>query len=304
LSNKFTWQCLSIEAPPELVESIADVFTRYAAGNVIIASTNIEDEIDGHGKISGPMRVSVYLEANQDFGRKKRKIEQAIASLGLIQKIPEIQYEDIYNENWMESWKEHFKPLRIGRKFLIQPAWLEPEQTSRYLIRIDPGMAFGTGVHPSTQLALTLLEENVEPGMSLFDIGSGSGILSIGAEMLGASPIIGVDVDALAVENANFHAKLNHSEAIFDHSSIKSIAMGKFEIKEADLVVANILARILLQLLDEGLAGLVADQGCLILSGILAEQEEEILLALAEQDFHSIKKISSDGWFALKAVRN
>ncbi len=79
MSNKFIWQCLSIEAAPELVESIADVFTRYAAGNVIIASTNIEDEIDGHGKISGPMRVSVYLEANQDFERKKRKIEQAIA---------------------------------------------------------------------------------------------------------------------------------------------------------------------------------------------------------------------------------
>lgn len=298
------WQCLSIEAPPELVESIADVFSRFAAGNVVISSINIEDQIDGPGELSGPMRVSAYLQINEHFEYKKKKIGQAIASLSMIQKIPKIVYEDIQEENWMESWKQHFKALRIGRKFLIQPAWLEPDETTRHIIRIDPGMAFGTGVHPSTQLALNFLEENVKAGISVFDIGCGSGILSIGADLLGAQPVIGVDIDVLAVENAQFHARLNHSKTIFKLGSVKNIAKADFALQKADLVVANILAKILLQLLNDGLSRLVAKDGILILSGILAEQEKEIVSALAEQGFQGMEKKNSEDWIAIKATRN
>ena len=304
MNTKFNWLCLSIEAPPELVESIADVFSRYASGNVVIASINIEDEIDGPGKISGPMKVSAYLQQNDQFDVKKRKIEQAIVSLALIQKIPNIVYENIQEENWMESWKQHFKPLRIAKKFLIQPAWLEPDKTSRHLIRIEPGMAFGTGVHPSTQLALALLEENVKPDNSLFDIGCGSGILSIAADFLGAQPVIGFDIDPLAIENAEFHAHLNNSKAQFALGSIKDIQLENIEIQKADLVVANILARILLQLLNEGLADLVAKDGILILSGILAEQEDEIIEALAKHDFQKVEGKNSADWIAIKALKN
>lgn len=303
VNPKTKWLCLSLEADPEIAESVADVFSRYASGSVVIASTNIDDEIDGAGKMSGPLRISAYLEHNSELENKRLKIEQALSSLRLIQHIPALIAEEVGDENWMESWKQHFKPLSIGRKFLIQPAWLAAEQSGRNIIRIDPGMAFGTGVHPTTQLALTMIEESIRPRMSLLDIGSGSGILAIGAAMLGADPVFGVDTDAQAVDNASMHAELNKSSASFSQGSVENILSGKSGVKKADLVVANILATVLLRLIDEGLTDLVAKEGYLILSGILEEQQANMRVALREKKFQIVEIKTSGDWIGIKAAR-
>ncbi len=287
----------------EIAESVAEVFSRYASGGVVIASTEIHNGIDSDGIVSGPLLVSAYLEDDKKLEERQQKIEHALASLRMIQPIPQTQYEKIIEKNWMESWKKNFKPLEIASDFLILPAWIEIPETNRKIIRIDPGMAFGTGVHPTTQLSLQLLEDHITKEKSLLDIGCGSGILSIAGDFLGADPVFGIDIDSEAVENALLHARLNQSKANFAQASISELSSINISMQQADVVVANMLVTILLKLLDEGLTDLVSEDGLLILSGILKEQAGVIEQALHAQSFQIQKKITNGDWIAVLADR-
>jgi ribosomal protein L11 methyltransferase len=177
-------------------------------------------------------------------------------------------------------------------------------------VRIDPGMAFGTGTHPTTQLCLALVEQyfthrESAQGLKVIDIGCGSGILSIAALKLGAEEALGVDIDPEAVQASGNNAVLNGVTNRFELGigSVKEVRAGKFGIQKAQLVLANILAPVLVKLLDEGLGELVLTDGWLILSGILAEQNPEVESALEKHGYQVVEKSQSGDWVAIAARR-
>jgi ribosomal protein L11 methyltransferase len=209
----------------------------------------------------------------------------------------------------MEAWKERFHPIPVGKKLIIVPAWLESPDTARVSIKIDPGMAFGTGTHPSTQLCLELIEETCEAlpeeerdGLNVIDVGCGSGILSIGALKLGMGFALGVDIDEASVkasrENADTNAIAPDRFAI-GLGSVTEIREGIFPIQKAQLVLANILAPIIIRLFGMGLADLVAPGGVLILAGILAEQAEAVQVSAEQHGLKFVEKRQMGDWVAL-----
>lgn len=300
---EFSWLQISIKVDAELAEAVADVFGRYIESGVVIESTRIESDADSEGMLAGSLLVSAYIPADGQLEDIRGQIEKGLRALAIIQPLPEASYSPVKEENWMEAWKAHFRPLPVGKRLLVLPAWIELDPGDRLPIRIDPGMAFGTGVHPTTQLSLQLLEAHVHPGVSLIDMGSGSGILSIAAARLGAAPILGLDIDPAAVDNARRHATLNEVTAEFALGSLDEVLQGEFSLKHADIVVANILAPVLIRLLDAGLGELLASGGKLLLSGILEEQLDGVHKALQAASLDLLEERKMGDWRAIVAAK-
>ncbi len=326
-----SWLEISLTVDGEMAEAVAEVLARYIPGGVVVESTTIATELDGPGYPIGPLRVCGYLPVDAQLEETRQQIEKALYFLGRIQPLPVAQFTPVAEINWAEAWKKHYRPVRIGERLIIVPSWLTPptppvsppftggtEGGVRIPIRIDPGMAFGTGTHPTTQLCLELLEEALtvfappspsEQGQQkksfrdgdVLDVGCGSGILSIAALKLGASRAFGVDTEHEAITAAEENAQTNQvaDNARFAVGSVAQICQGIFPIRQAPVVVANILAHILIQLLDEGLSNLVASGGVLLLSGILEEQLPNMRTALEKHHLNIIAQRQIEDWVAL-----
>jgi len=280
------WLEVSLTVNGELAESVADVLARFAPNGVMteqgVRFVNDEDE----GTATGPITVRAYLEVNDQLEETRQKLEESLFYLGMITPVPTPTYKQIADQNWMEAWKQHYKPILIGERLLILPAWLENPDPKRIPIKIDPGMAFGTGTHPTTQLCLELMERSFvgathESPLQVIDVGCGSGILSIAALKLGASKVLGVDIDIESVKNSRENAAVNGvgEELLLGQGSVTEVLAGQFPFKSAPLVVANILAPVLIRLFDAGLADLIQPNGEIILSGILDHQAESVIEA-------------------------
>jgi ribosomal protein L11 methyltransferase len=200
--------------------------------------------------------------------------------------LPQINWNLIDEEDWASSWKEHWHPAEIGDRILIYPAWLElPSETDRLVLRLDPGAAFGTGTHPTTQLCLESLEMRLSQGaenLTIADIGCGSGILSIGAVLLGAKQVYAVDTDALAIKTCRSNCQLNNIERqslLVHHGSIEKL----LELNQTfDGIVCNILADTIVELFPQ-FDALTTKNSWAILSGILVEQADRIADAVEGQ---------------------
>ncbi len=312
---KMNWLEVSLTVNDELAEAVADVLARFAPQGVVLESREIgftsdEDE----GTPSGCMVVRAYLPMDEHIEKTRQKLEEALYFLGRIRPLPAPTFTSIADQDWMETWKQNYKPIPIGRRLLVLPAWSDSPEPQRIPIRIDPGMAFGTGTHPTTQLCLVLIEQAFDdqaaggrrlalrrPPSALIDVGCGSGILSIAALKLGATVALGVDLDAQAIENARHNAQINGlgREMILEVGSVKDILEGRFALASAPLVVVNILAPVIIRLLDEGLAKLVEPGGSLILSGILLEQERSVAEAAQSRGLKTGERRQRGDWVAL-----
>jgi ribosomal protein L11 methyltransferase len=197
------------------------------------------------------------------------------------------------------EWRAHLGPMPIGARFVILPGDAPAELDPALIpLRLDPGAAFGSGSHPTTRMCVALLEETVRPGDRVFDLGCGSGILAIAALKLGAASALGADIDPEAERMTRENADNNGvaAQLVFRLGSVETAAGAQF-----DLVTANILADVLVELLGKGLAGTVAPGGALILSGIRAEREAAIAQALGAAGFGVAERRATDGWVALLA---
>jgi len=215
----------------------------------------------------------------------------------------------------MEAWRRHYRPIPIGRRLMVLPAWMESEDANRIAIKIDPGMAFGTGTHPITLLCLELIEQFLDSARphvvrpqslsasALIDVGCGSGILSIAALKLGVRSALGVDIDPDAIRNARENASINGvGEALeLAVGSVGEVLDGAFGLKSAPLVVANILAPVIVHLLGQGLTRLLEPGGCIILSGILKSQTEDVEEAARSAGLSIGERLHSGDWVALSA---
>lgn len=303
-----SWVEVSLIVDGELAEATAEVLARFAPDGVVIESTAVSAEADNsEGRAVGPLRVFGYLPADERLEETRQRLQEALWYLGRIRPLPEAQFRPVQHTNWAEAWKEHYRPIPIGRRLMIVPAWLEIETQDRLPIRIDPGMAFGTGTHPTTQLCLELVEEILQPGyvreqeIDVIDVGCGTAILSIAALKLGAQRALGVDIDAEAIQAARENAQANGVAERLElgQGSLAEIRAGEFFLRQAPLVLANILAPVLRRLLDEGLEAILAPDGYLILSGILEEQAGEVLAAAQRHHLRLAEKRQSGDWVAL-----
>jgi ribosomal protein L11 methyltransferase len=222
--NKTNWLEVSLTVNGELAEAVADVLARFAPNGVMTEQGVKFLDDEDHGTPTGPVIVRAYLEMDEHIEEKHQKLEESLYYLGMIQPLPPPVYKQIADQNWMEAWKQHYKPIPIGRRLIIVPVWLDSPEPERIPIKIDPGMAFGTGTHPTTQLCLELIERamtehgewsmdqgspiNHDP-LTVIDIGCGSGILSIAALKLGATTALGVDIDIESVRNSRENADKN-----------------------------------------------------------------------------------------------
>ena len=325
------WLEVSLTVNGELAEAVADVLARFAPNGVMTEQGVKYMDDEDAGTPTGPITVRAYLEMNEQIEETRRKLEESLYYLGMIQPLPAPVYEQIADQNWMEAWKQHYNPILIGKRLLILPAWMDSPAPDRVAIKINPGMAFGTGTHPTTQLCLELMEtwfdacrsarseeaqsnsgdsslaekRLVQNGIKVIDVGCGSGILSIAAIKLGARFALGVDIDSGSIVNARENAKTNHvgAELTLDVGSVQEILEGRFAFKKAPLVVANILAPVIIRLFDAGLANLIAENGALLLSGILQEQAPSIIEAGQAQGLGMNERKQMGDWVALGMSR-
>jgi ribosomal protein L11 methyltransferase len=295
------WLEVSLVVDGELAEALADLLSRYVEGGVVVESGIKFASIDDEGQAGGPVRVFGYIPLDDKLEVTRQKLENGLWHLGQIQPLPMPQYRPIEDQDWMTSWKKHYHPIAIGKKILILPAWIEQEKTDRVVVRIDPSMAFGTGTHPTTQLCLEMVEEYCQPGIDVIDVGCGSGILSIAAIKLGAKKALAVDIDPLSVkatrENSEANGVLAHME--IGEGSIEEVLNDKFSMQSAPLVLANILAPVIIKLLSQGLRNLARSDGILVLSGILEEQEPNVLLAAEKCGLKLLQKKQMGDWVSL-----
>jgi len=307
------WLEVSMVVDGELAEAVAEVMARFAPNGVVIESTQVRVDMDSEqvGHPEGPLRVLAYLPADEKLETARRKLEEGLWYLGRIRPLPSPKFRPVHERNWAEAWKKHFRPIPIGQKLIIIPAWMDSPDEKRIPIRIDPGMAFGTGTHPTTRLCLELEEKVIggwanDTGMQVIDVGCGSGILSVAALKLGSSGALGVDVDPDAIEAAQKNARINDVGDCLElgAGSLSQILAGNFSIRRAPLVLANILAPVIIRLLDEGLAGLLTPDGDLLLSGILEEQAGDVENAARKVGLVIRERLKIEDWVALRATRS
>ena len=297
------WLEVSLTVDGELAEAVADVLARFAYSGVMMEQGVTYTDEEDAGTPTGPITVRAYLEVNDRIEETRQKLEESLYYLGRIQPLPAASYKEIVDQNWMESWKQHYKPILVGKRLVIVPAWMDSPDPDRIAIKIDPGMAFGTGTHPTTQLCLELMEKEfpVRPPPYVIDVGCGSGILSIAALKLGARSALGVDIDAGSIVNARQNADANQvgEELILGLGSVREIRQGQFAFRKAPLVLANILAPVIVRLFDAGLADLIEEGGSIILSGILQEQSQSVVDAAQAKGLQVNQRKQMGDWVAL-----
>ncbi|MBN2148234.1 MAG: 50S ribosomal protein L11 methyltransferase [Anaerolineales bacterium] len=316
--SQITWMEVSLKVEGELAEAVAEVMSRYMTDGVVVQSTevvNLEDTEGGHA--IGPLLVCGYLPLDEQYEETRQRLEEALWYLSRIAQdrlgaLPKPQYRQVAEVNWVEAWKEHYHPIPVGERLIIVPAWLEVDSGARIPVRIDPGMAFGTGTHPTTQLCLEIVDTWLQgatsgagqPSPDVIDIGCGSGILSIGALKLGARAALGVDIDPQAVESARQNAQSNGVAQYLELGvgSVDEVLGGRFGLRQGGIVFANILAPILERLLDAGLGRLIAPGGVLILSGILEEQIPHLETFLTKHNLQLHTRRQVGDWVALAVV--
>lgn len=206
----------------------------------------------------------------------------------------QIRIDDCKAEDWVNNWKQYFHPMPIGEKLLIRPTWEdEYDAKGRKVLHIEPGLAFGTGSHPTTKLCLETLEKYIDENSTVLDIGCGSGILSIASLLLGAKSAFGVDIDSLAVKTAMANAEENG----FDESKFKAVK-GNLSDKvngRYSVIVANIVADIIMEFNKE-VGKFLEDDGVYITGGIIESREDEVLLSFAQNGFEVKERFEEKGW--------
>jgi ribosomal protein L11 methyltransferase len=264
-----------------------------------IVGALLTDVAGCHGYVSTPLVVRGYLPVDDRLENTLLTLKQSLVdSPDVPRPAAEITLRFVAEEDWANAWKQFFKPQRIGRRIVVKPTWEDflpgPDDL---ILQIDPGMAFGTGLHATTRLCLRALEEHVTPGMAIADVGTGSGILAVGAALLGAASIEATDIDPLAVRVAKENIAVN---SVTDRINVYEAATppsGTF-----DIVVANILADVILGMAD-ALYSAVRPGGALIASGIIESRAEDVRRGLRAVGFTAIVTHEEGEWIALVARR-
>lgn len=307
------WSEISIHTTQEAVEAISNILHEAGAGGVVIEDPYelTKERKSSFGEIyqlnpddypEEGVIIKAYLPVNSFLGETVNEIKQAINSL-MLYNIDlgknSITISEVNEEEWATAWKKYYNPVKISEKFTIVPTWETYERVSsdELIIELDPGMAFGTGTHPTTVMCIQSLEKCVKQGDLVIDVGTGSGILSIAAAMLGAKSVKALDLDPVAVDSAKLNVKLNKVQHVVSVSQNNLLD----NIKEpVDVIVANILAEIILRFIDDAYHLLEKD-GFFITSGIIQAKKQEVKDALLRAGFIIEETLVMEDWVAFIA---
>lgn len=280
------WIELTVEASAAVSEAVSNILLDEGAGGVLEAS---------------PGALTAYFPADEESGSRIERIRSAVEGLGRFGLDPgtvRVKTRPVREDDWAHSWKEHFLVQRIGKGIIVRPTWREYDpRPGECVIHLDPGMAFGTGGHPTTALCLEALEEELRPGDRVYDVGTGSGILAIAAVKLGAADVVACDIDpvALRVAEANLRQNGVEERVTLVHGSWRDL-QGRGRI-----VVANIVAEVICAMAVD-VCRLLEPGGRFIASGIVREREEEVLEALTSAGMEVERLLSKGEWTGVRAT--
>ena len=303
------WLELTVAADVEAVEAVSEILGRVAPGGTSVepAFELVDEGLGARVDPTRPSIVRAYLPA-RDPAAAERGVAEATEALGHLQAfglrpIGELTTRLVHEADWAEAWKAHFPVMRVGRRLVIRPTWRQHRAApDDVVLALDPGMAFGTGLHPTTRLCLAALDGLADrgtlDGARVLDVGCGSGILSIAAAKLGASSVLGVDTDPIAIEATTANTARNRlaRRIAARHGSLPTDA-GPF-----DVVLANLIASVLV-----ALAPLLRDElragGTLLASGIFVDREADVRTAFEAVGLHVTARTAEGEWVALETVR-
>jgi ribosomal protein L11 methyltransferase len=301
---------LSVAADIEAVEAVSEILGRVAPGGTSVepAFELIDEGLGARVDPSRPAIVRAYVPA-RDPKTYERAVAEASEALGHLQAfglrpIGELTTRLVHEADWAEAWKAHFPVIRVGRRLVIKPTWRrhrrEPDDV---VLALDPGMAFGTGLHPTTRLCLAGIEAIADAGRldgaRVLDVGCGSGILSIAAAKLGAATVLGLDTDPIAIESTDANAARNRLARRI------TAREGSLPSREPafDVIVANLIASLLITLI-EALRDEVRPGGILLASGIFVDREPDVRTAFESAGLGVTARTEEGEWVALEAVRS
>jgi ribosomal protein L11 methyltransferase len=274
-----------VPASNEAVEAVSEILSRVGHGGGVA----VEEPLGGDGLHV----VKAYLSYDRVARIRVRRVKEAlgrIAAFGLAP-LGELEVRPLVEREWLEAWREHYRPLVVGR-FLIKPSWIDAPANGRTVVELDPGMAFGTGLHPTTQQMLNALSALDLAGRAVLDVGTGSGILALAARAGGATRVVGVDVDAVAVRVARENVTRARADVEIRAGSAASV------VEEFDVVLANIVAKVIAEIAPH-LRARTRAGGTLAVAGILAEAEALAVHALERAGFRAESREVQGDWVLL-----
>lgn len=303
------WAEVSIKTTHEATELIAEMFHDLGASGVVIEDpellqTYLTSGTWDYTDLTAPVdrevvTVKAYLPVDETLDEKLRLFEEAVDLLpehNIDKGSAAISWNEVQDEDWENNWKEYYHTEKIGDRIVIKPSW-EEYQAGRedVVVELDPGMAFGTGTHPTTSMCVKALEELVAKDAVVFDVGTGSGILAIAAAKLGAAKVQAVDFDPLAVRIAGENVEKNNVTNLVEtkQSDLLQNTTG-----QADVIIANIVADIIIRLLDQIPEKLHAD-GVLLASGIIKDRIGDVTKAVFDHGLLLDRVMEEGGWAAM-----
>jgi ribosomal protein L11 methyltransferase len=299
------WIEIALTTDGEAAEAIAQELHPFCHQGLSIEQLGIMPGAWDDGDVPPPTAVVVrgYFAEDERAEATRAEIERILGYLNMMYPMPTPEYRVVDDEDWAEAWKANYHPVRLGRRILIRPLWVEiTADPQDIVISLDPGMAFGTGTHPTTQLCLEALEDRVQPGQQVLDLGCGSGILAIAAAKLGAAHILGVDIDDMARRVTDENAAVNGVAAQITArtGTLEDVlATGQ----TFDLIVVNILARVIIPMCQQGLGQTVRPDGQAIFSGLILEQVDEVEAALRQSGLQPTARRLQGDWVAIEATK-
>jgi ribosomal protein L11 methyltransferase len=306
------WIEITIKTTTEAVEAVTSILYEQGVGGVAIEDPNdflfekkdtlawdyIDEDLYKKSGYEGVI-IKAYLSQEKNVITSIEEITQKMGMLkeyGINIGEGSVSLIEVDEDDWAHSWKAYYKPAKIGEKIVVKPTWEEYEKSNNdIVIELDPGMAFGTGTHETTSMCIVELEKYVKPNSVVFDIGCGSGILSIAAAKLGAQKVLGVDLDEVAVKVSEENVRENNVSDIVEikYGNLMDVVSNK-----ADIVVANIMADII-KILAKDVKNFLKEDGVFISSGIILDKIEEVKNSLIENEFEIIDVTTQGEWSAI-----
>lgn len=298
------WLELTVRTHPEAVESVSELLSRYTPGGVAIEEPiELIDEGQEYRVLTGqPVDIHAYLPIDGTEEETRQRVAEGLWHLSSLgpQFVGDLHSRVVNEEDWANAWKDYFHVTHIGQRLVIRPSWrtYTPKE-HEVVLELDPGMAFGTGLHPTTRMCLEQIEQRTRPGMRVLDVGTGSGILALAALKLGAASAYCIDNSSVAVESATSNAAANGlSERMTVTLGILDEAEAERHANQYDLVLANIIARVIGSIAPQ-LAQVLAPGGLLITSGIIEERRHEAEQPLLATGLQLIDQVMIDDWVTL-----